>query len=93
MRLVGAVFLTSADALTRRFGTGAIAGRRLARWCRRHVAVITEGLMKLLHENKSDRSMVALLSGALALAAVTAGWVQRRARQAERENHPEGQLL
>ena len=37
--------------------------------------------------------MVALVSGALALAAVTAGWVQRRARQAERENPPEGQLL
>lgn len=49
--------------------------------------------MKLFQENKSDRSKVALVAGALALAAVTAGWVQRRARQAEREHPPEGQLL
>ena len=49
--------------------------------------------MKLLHEKKSNRATVALVSGALALAAVTAGWVQRRARQTERDNPPEGQLL
>ncbi|MGZ9057630.1 MAG: alpha/beta fold hydrolase, partial [Burkholderiaceae bacterium] len=49
--------------------------------------------MKLFHEKKSNRSTLALVSGALALAAVTAGWVQRRARQAEQEHPPEGQLL
>ena len=49
--------------------------------------------MKLFNEKKSDRSTVALVSGAIALAAVTAGWVQRRARKAERENPPEGQFV
>ena len=49
--------------------------------------------MKFLHEKKSHRATVALVSGALALAAVTAGWVQRRARQTERDNPPEGQVL
>ena len=49
--------------------------------------------MKVLHEQKSSRSTVALLGGAIALAAVMAGWVQSRARRAEREHPAEGQLL
>ena len=68
-------------------------GPSLARSSRRPAAVTAESFMKLLHEKKSNRSTVALVSGALALAAVAAGWVQRQARHAERENPPEGELL
>ncbi|HVE88601.1 MAG TPA: alpha/beta hydrolase, partial [Burkholderiaceae bacterium] len=49
--------------------------------------------MKLFHQHKSDRSTAALVGGAVALAAITASWVRRRARRAERENPAEGQLL
>ena len=55
-------------------------------------AVISEGPMKLL-QRKSERSTSAWIGAAVALAGVTAVWVQRRARQAERENRTEGQLL
>ena len=49
--------------------------------------------MKLFHQSKSDRSTAAWVGGAVALAAITASWVHRRARRAERENPAEGQLL
>ncbi|MGZ9030422.1 MAG: alpha/beta fold hydrolase [Burkholderiaceae bacterium] len=49
--------------------------------------------MKLSNKRKSNGSTLALVTGAVALAAVTAGWVERRARQAERDHPPEGRLL
>ena len=49
--------------------------------------------MNLSHATKSARSPVALLGAALVLAGVTAGWVQWRARRAERNNPPAGEVL
>jgi pimeloyl-ACP methyl ester carboxylesterase len=49
--------------------------------------------MKLSSAKSSSPSALAWLSSAVALAAVTAAWVERRARRAERQNRPEGRLL
>ena len=49
--------------------------------------------MNLTHATKPARSPVALLGAALLLAGVTAGWVQWRARRAERNNPPAGEVL